>query len=261
MNKKFLCILSLCFVIFCLTACTKEPKQTDTLSNIIKRGKIIVGVKYDARPFGYLGKNGVPEGFDVDFAKQIAESILGDENKIEFKPVTSSNRILKLNRGDVDMLIATMTITKQRQSVVKFSDPYYFTGQSILVLKNSKISTISDLNGKKVIVVFGSTAEHNIRLLAPNAKIVGFKTYLSGFNALKLGMADAMVSDESILLGFSQNNKSVKLLPQKYTLEPYAVAFKKSPYSQNLVSKVNFIIADMKLNGKFNRLKRKWLKK
>lgn len=258
MNKKLLSILSLCFVIF-LSGCTKKADTFDTLDKIVQRGKIVVGVKYDAKPFGYLNKNGEPIGLDVDLAHQIAESIFGDESKVEFKPVTSSNRILMLNRGDVDMLIATMTITGQRKSVVTFSQPYYFTGQSILVPHDSKITSMADLNGKKVIVIFGSTAENNLRLLAPNAEIIGFKTYISGYNALKSGMADAMVSDDSILLGFSLDDPAVKLLPQKYSLEPYAIAFKKDPSSARLKDKVDFTLKYLKNSGKLNVLRHNWL--
>lgn len=257
MNKKILSI-SLCFVIF-LAGCTKKADTSDTLDKIVQRGKIVVGVKYDAKPFGYLDKKGTPVGLDVDLAHQIAASMLGNENKVEFKPVTSSNRILMLNRGDVDMLIATMTITGQRKSVVTFSAPYYFTGQSILVHKDSKIASMSDLNGKKVIVIFGSTAENNIRLLAPNAEIIGFKTYISGYNALKSVMADAMVSDDSILLGFSLDDPTVKLLPQKYSLEPYAIAFKKDSSSTRLKEKVDFTLKYLKTSGKLNVMRHNWL--
>lgn len=68
---------------------------------------------------------------------------------------------------------------------------------------------MSNLNGKKVIIVFGSTAEKNLRLIAPGADIVGFKTYTSGINALKQGRADAMTSDDSILRGFALQDRSL----------------------------------------------------
>lgn len=260
MNKKILSILALAFVIF-VTGCNRKSDNVDTLDAIMQRGKIIVGVKYDAKPFGYLNAKGEPVGYDVDLARKIAQIILGDENKVEFKPVTSSNRILKLSRGDVDMLIATMTITKPRQRIVDFSVPYYMTGQSIMVKKGSKITSMSDLNGKKVIVIFGSTAENNLKLLAPSAQIIGFKTYTSGYKALKSGLADAMVSDDSILLGFTIDDNSVKLLAQKYSLAPYAVALKKSHLSGRFLNKVNFALEYMKNSGELDTLNLKWLKK
>lgn len=260
MNKKILGVFVLVFVIF-VTGCGRKNNNEDTLDKIMQRGKIVVGVKYDAKPFGYLNAKGEPVGYDVDLAHKVAGIILGDENKIEFKPVTSSNRILKLSRGDVDMLIATMTITKPRQRIVDFSVPYYMTGQSIMVNKGSKITSMSDLNGKKAIVIFGSTAENNLKLLAPNAEIIGFKTYTSGYKALKSGLADAMVSDDSILLGFTIDDSSVKLLAQKYSLAPYAIAFRKSHLSGRFLNKVNFALEYLKNSGELNSLNEKWLKK
>lgn len=258
MKNKLLIILTLCFVLFA-TGCTKQEDNTDTLSAIHKRGKLIVGVKFDTKPFGYLEKHELV-GFDVDLARAIAKSILGSEDKIEFVQVTPSSRILALDTKQVDMVIATMSITPQRERMIDFSAPYYIAGQAILVPKNSKITSISDLNGKNVIIVYGSTAENNLRLIVPDAKIMGFRTYTSGYSALKQGIADAMVADDTILMGFAESDDNLKLLPKRYTKEPYAIGFKKGEESAKLEKKVDFILKDMKQNGDIARLKNKWVK-
>lgn len=258
MRNKLLSVLVMCLIVF-LTGCASKDDNQTTLDKISQRGKIIVGIKYDTKPFGYINKNHQLVGFDVDLAKCIAKALLGNENRVEFKSVTPSNRILALNSGQVDMVIATMTITNPRRMVVDFSRPYYVTGQSILVPRGSKIKSMSDLNGKRVIIIFGTTAEKNLRLIAPEANIIGFKTYTSGYNALKNGMADAMTSDDTILMGFALQDKSVKLLQQKYSKEPYAVAFKKGDNS-GLRDKVNRVIDDMERSGELNQLKSKWIK-
>lgn len=259
MKNRLLLILTLCFVIF-FSGCNKKEENSDTLSKIINRGKIIVGVKYDTKPFGYLNEKGQLEGFDIDLAKTIAKSILGDENKIEFKQVTPSSRLLSLSSGEVDMVVATMTATQQRREIIDFSIPYYVTGQAILVPKNSKITSMSDLNGKKVIIIFGSTAEKNLRLAAPEANIIGFKTYTGAYRALKQNLADAVTSDETILAGFAMDDKNLKLLPKKYSKEPYAIGFKKSPSSLRLKTKVDFILKDMISGGEMEKLEHKWIK-
>ncbi len=158
------------------------------------------------------------------------------------------------------MVIATMSITPQRQRMIDFSAPYYIAGQAILVPKSSKITSISDLNGKNVIIIYGSTAENNLRLIVPEAKIMGFRTYTSGYSALKQGIADAMVSDDTILMGFAESDDSLKLLPKRYTKEPYAIGFKKGEESSKLEKKVDFILKDMKHSGEIARLKSKWVK-
>ncbi|MDD3436383.1 MAG: glutamate ABC transporter substrate-binding protein [Candidatus Gastranaerophilales bacterium] len=257
MKKIFILLLGIMFIV---TGCTQKENNQDSLSKILQRGKIIVGVKFDTKPFGYMNQNQQLIGFDVDLAKYISKIILGDENKVVFKQVTPSNRILALNSGEIDMVIATMTITPQREEVIDFSIPYYIAGQAIMVPQDSKIKSISDLNRKKVIIVFGSTAEDNIRLRAPEANIIGFKTYTSGYSALKQGRADALMSDDTILMGFTMADKSLKLLPQRYSKEPYAIGFKKGQDSSRLRKKVDFILKDMRASGELKQLKNKWVK-
>lgn len=259
MKKRILGVLVLFFAVF-LVGCNQQDDKTDAVDKIMQRGKVIVGVKYDTKPFGFMNEKGFVEGFDVDLARCIAKSILGDENKVEFKQVTPSNRILALNSGEVDMIIATMSMTKQRAEVVDFSRPYYIAGQAILVPKSSKITSMTDLNGKRVIVIFGSTAEKQLRLIAPEADILGFKTYTSGYSALKQGRADAMTSDDTILMGFAMMDNSLKLLPTRYSKELYAVAFKKGSQSERLKTRVDFVIEDLQKTGKLNQLKAKWTK-
>lgn len=259
MKRKLLSIIILGLLIF-TTGCNKEEQNIDTLDKILKRDKIIFGVKYDTKPFGFVNEKGEVQGYDVDLAKYITKSILGDENKAEFKQVTPSNRILALNSGQVDMIIATMTITSPRMQVVNFSIPYYTAGQAVLVPKNSSIKSISDLNGKKVIIIFGSTAERNLRLVAPDAQVIGFKTYTSGYSALKQGRAEAMTSDDTILMGFVAADNSLKLLPKRYTQEPYAIAFKKGKESLRLEVKVNSVLEEMRRIGELRNLRSKWIK-
>lgn len=250
---SFFVLLS--FVLTC-SGCTTK-KEGDTFDKIVKRGYVIVGVKYDAKPFGYE-ENGVLKGFDIDMAHSIAKELLGNANAVEFKRVTAANRILAINSNQVDMVIATMSVTPQRKQIVDFSRPYFYSGLSILVPKKSKITTIRDLNGKKVVIVYGSTAERDLMMFAPETIIQGYKTYTSGFEALKEGRAAAMTSDDTILLGFAMQNKNFKLLPRRYSKEPYAVAVKKGYESQRLLNKINFAILDMNSTGELRNLKYRW---
>ncbi|MBD5021864.1 glutamine ABC transporter substrate-binding protein GlnH, partial [Xanthomonas citri pv. citri] len=103
----------------------KESKK-DTLAAIKDNDKIVFGVKTDTRLFGLKNpSSGEIEGFDIDIAKQIAKDILGDEKKAQFKEVTSKTRIPMLQNGDIDAIVATMTITEERKKEVDFSDVYF----------------------------------------------------------------------------------------------------------------------------------------
>jgi putative glutamine transport system substrate-binding protein len=258
--KKFL-FLSLSLIIF-LTGCSFQSNQPqlDKLEQIKQRGKLIVGVKFDSKPFGFVDENNQVQGFDIDVAKEIAKNLLGDSNAIEFKQVTSSNRIFMLTSDAVDIVIATMTINPKRLEVVDFSQPYYVAGQAIMIPENSDIRGIKDLNNKKVIIVLGSTSEKNIRMMAPDAVIQGFRTYNDAFSALKAGRGNALTTDDSILYGFLDTDKTFKILPQRYTKEPYGIAIKKGTETETLRMTIDEILYNMEKKGTFKQIKNKWVK-
>ena len=257
MKKIFFVFLILCLM---LAGCGKKNQNLfkDDLSKIIERGYIIVGVRDDTAPFGFKDKSGKLAGLDIDIAKIIAKNILGNEEKINFVPVTASNRIGKLNSGEVDILIATMSITDNRQQILDFSSPYYIAGQAILTKSSSKAMGLRDFRGKKLIIVFGSTSEENLRTNVPDIEVLGFKTYNEAYKALKSGKAEGIVSDDTILMGYALNDKTVKLLPKRYSQEPYAVAFRKEKESQRLLQKIDYIIDNLQSTGKLTKMQEKW---
>lgn len=254
MYKKIISLLIL--IIFVCCGCTNRQDEplTNDLNNIIKRDKLIVGVKTDTYPFGYMDKKGHFAGYDAALSRLIARGILGSDKKVKFVPVTASDRMMKLYSGDIDMIVATMSITPKRQEILDFSNPYYTAGQAVLVKKGSKIKTLRDLNGKRAIIVFGSTSERSLRAAVPNVGIRGYKTYTEAFTALKNGKADAIVSDDTILLGLALKDDSVELLPKRYSKEPYAVAFRKGSESKDLIKAVNNVIDLETRNGNLKKI-------
>lgn len=251
-------ILVLLFMCLIFSGCGKKKTASDDLSRIEQKGKIVVGVRDDASPFGFRDKNGILVGYDIDLARILAQNILGNSSAVEFVPVTASNRIMKLNSGEVDCLIATMSITNQRQQILDFSVPYYMAGQAILVRSTSKATSLRDFEGNKLIIVYGSTSERNLRSNVPEVTVLGYKTYNDAYKALKSGKAEGIVADDTILLNFAFNDKSVKLLPKRYSKEPYAIAFRKGEQSARLISKTNYVIENLQSTGKLNRLQEKW---
>lgn len=255
MKRIVLVLLFMCLV---FSGCGKKKTASDDLSRIEQKRKIIVGVRDDASPFGFRDKNGVLVGYDIDLARILAQNILGNSSAVEFVPVTASNRIMKLNSGEIDCLIATMSITNQRQQILDFSMPYYMAGQAILVRSTSKATSLRDFEGNKLIIVYGSTSERNLRSNVPEVTVLGYKTYNDAYKALKSGKAEGIVADDTILLNFALNDKSVKLLPKRYSKEPYAIAFRKGEQSVRLISKTNYVIENLQSTGRLNRLQEKW---
>ncbi len=260
MKRFLLNIILIGIITIIAVGCGKKQQPMDLYDSIQQRGKLVVGVEKNIQPFSYRGSDGNQQGFEIDIAKNIAKAILRDENAVEFVTVEPTNRISMLNSGKADMLIATITITNSRNSIVDFSEPYYYAGQTVLVKRNDKIKSFTDINGKKVGVTFGTTAIDGIKSVAPESPIQGYKTYQEAYNALKADEITAFASDDTVLIGYSINDVSVKILPQKYTQEPYGVAFRKGTESVRAIETVNNVINLMKTNGELAKLKAKWFK-
>lgn len=234
-------------------------KEKDMLTQIKENDKIVFGVKNDTRLFGLKNPNTKEvEGFDIDIAKALAAEILGDEEKVEFKEVTSKTRMPLLNNGDIDAIVATMTITEERKKEVDFTDVYFDAGQSLLVKKGSDIKGIDNLKGKKVLAVKGSTSAINIREKAPEAEVLEFENYSEAFAALKSGQGDTLTTDDSILYGMADEDPNYELVGGTFTDEPYGIAVKKG--NEKFVDELNKALKAIKDSGKYDEIHDKWIK-
>ena len=253
-----LAFLALVVIHFLLAPKTDEFVVGDLYEEILSRGRIKVGINPDSKPFGFMGENGKYAGYDVDLARYIAQYIVKDPERLEIIPVTPSNRLLKASTGEVDIVISTVTITPQREQVVSFSVPYDVAGQAVLVKSNSSITAMSDLAGQNVGVVFGTTAEKNMKNLVPNANLLGFRSYKDAYLALKSGKINAITSDDTILSRFAIDDSSVKLLPKRYSKEPYGIAFIKGESTIKLKEHLDFTFEDLQRKNVIPRLRKTW---
>lgn len=235
--------------------------SSPALDAIKSRGKLVVGVKYDTKLFGLKDPaSGKVEGFDVDIAKALAKEILGDETKLELKEVTSKTRIPMLNNNDIDMIVATMTITEERKKEVDFSDVYFKAGQSLLVKKGSPIASIDDIKkGTKILAVKGSTSVDNIKAKVPDANVLEFDNYQDAFSALKAGQGDTLTTDNAILYGMQAQDPGYVVVGEPFTDEPYGIAIKKG--STDLVNSVNESLKKLHDSGDYDKIYEQWIGK
>ncbi|WP_374020167.1 transporter substrate-binding domain-containing protein [Paenibacillus thiaminolyticus] len=245
-----------------LSACSQTSAGGEgTIDQIKKRGKVVAGVKYDLNLFGLKDPGtGEVQGLDIDIAKQIAKKVLGDENAIELMEVTSKTRIPMLKNGDIDFIIATMTITDERKKEIDFSDVYFTAGQSLLVPVDSPINSIKDLTKEsKVLTAKGSTSAKNIRESAPDAQILEFENYAEAFTALKAGQGHALTTDNALLYGMAQQDKNFRVLDETFTDEPYGIGIRKG--DEEFVKLVNDALKELKDSGEYDRIYEKWIGK
>jgi ABC-type amino acid transport substrate-binding protein len=228
-----------------------------TLQDVKARGKLIVGVKTDFPPLGFLDKRGVNKGFDIDIAKGVSKELFGSEDAVDFVSVTSENRIPFLTSGKVDLIAATMTITEERKREVDFSIPYFVAGETILVRANSKITKYQDLAGKKVATIRGSTGDMAIAELVPDAERIQFESNFEALQALKEGRVEAFVQDYVLLFNLLQKNRGLKMASfQPFRPGWYGLAVRKG--DKEWLDFINGILTKMKERGDYDKLLVRW---
>jgi len=232
-----------------------------TMDTIVKRGKIVIGVKYDVPLFGLLDPaTRKVDGLDVAFGKAIAAELGLNENQIEFVEAISANRIPYLQEDKADLVISTMTINAERKTQIEFSRPYYLAGQSILVMKsNNNITKVDDLNGKRVCSVQGSTSETNAKAKAPTAQLLSLQTYSACVSSMKDGRVDAVTTDDIILAGFANTDKDLKLVGGTFTTEAYGIGMKKGKVDMQKF--VDDLLTKMLADGRWEKLYDQYLGK
>lgn len=233
MKKRFKLIavlVSLIMVLGGLTACSAQKVTSSTgnasstenesstgdgssasaIEAIKERGKIRIGVFSDKPPFGYVDENGDNQGYDVYFAKRIAKDLLGDENAVEFVLVEAASRVEYLQSGKVDIILANFTVTDERAEVVDFAAPYMKVALGVVSPEGALITDVSQLEGKKLIVNKGTTAETYFTENYPNIELVKYDENTEAFNALKDGRGEALAHDNTLVFAWAIQNAGFK---------------------------------------------------
>ncbi|MER7403513.1 glutamate ABC transporter substrate-binding protein [Streptomyces sp. NPDC000070] len=209
--------------------------------------KIKIGIKYDQPGLGLKEPDGSFSGFDVDVATYVAKELGYEPNQIEWVETKSADRENALARGDVKMIAATYSITDERKEKVDFAGPYLLAHQDLLVKKDSDIKKGTDLNGKKLCSVTGSTSAQNVKdKIAPKAQLQQLGGYSECIAGLQSDQLDALTTDDAILAGFAAQDQykgQFKLTGLKLSNENYGIGVKKG--DTELVNKINDALEKM----------------
>src|SRR5215468_4119094 len=145
-----------------------KPEADAAVATIRNRGRLIVGLDIGSNLFSFRDPiTGEITGFDVDIAGEIARDIFGSPSHVEYRILSAAERTTALQHSDVDVVVKTMTITCERRKVVNFSTVYLDANQRILAPRDSPITKVADLSGKRVCVARGTTSLHRIREIEP----------------------------------------------------------------------------------------------
>lgn len=233
--------------------------EAPEIKAIKDRGVLKVGVKVDVPKFGFKDpQTGKVDGMEIDLARNLAKKILGDENKIDVQAVTAKTRGPLLDNGEIDLVIATFTITEERKQSYNFSDPYFSDGVALMVKKNAGIQSLKDLNGKKIGVAQSATSKKalvdEVGKQGLKVQFLEFGTYPEIKTALDSGRIDCFSVDAAILFGYLDD--STVILPERYSPQEYGIASKKA--NTGLAKLANDTISEMKSSGELDKLIQKW---
>ncbi|MCZ8382151.1 glutamate ABC transporter substrate-binding protein [Mycobacterium sp. CPCC 205372] len=226
--------------------------------NIRDRGRLIVGLDIGSNLFSFRDPiTGEITGFDVDIAGEIARDIFGSPAQVEYRIMSSADRIAALQNNQVDVVVKTMTITCERKKLVNFSTVYLTANQRILAPRSSAISQASDLSGKRVCVVKGTTSLRRIQQISPSPIIVAVVTWADCLVALQQRQVDAVSTDDAILAGLVAQDPYLHIVGPSMNEEPYGIGV--NLQNTGLVRFVNGTLERVRRDGTWNTLYRKWL--
>lgn len=213
------------------TACgSGEETYASIVDKAKDSGKLVIGVKADQPGLGLRTPDGTFTGFDIEVARYVAKELGVEPGDIEFKETVSANREAFLQQGQVDMVLATYSITEPRKQKVSFAGPYLVAGQDLLVrADDTELTGPEALNGKKLCSVAGSTPAQKVKEnYAQQAQLQEERTYSACVDRVLGGQLDAITTDNVILAGYAaQHAGKLKVVGKPFSTEKYGIGLKK----------------------------------
>lgn len=230
-----------------------------TMAAIAARGRLIAGVDQGKYLVGYRNPiTGELEGSDIDVVRQIAAAIFGDPNRVQFVVLPIADRVGAIERGQVDLVVNTFTVTCERQQKVEFSTAYLAASQRVLVPTGSGATEIENLTGTRVCTSLGSTTEVALRALPIGLDVVSLPGIPDCMVELQRGRVGAVSSDDVILAGLAAQDPQTKVVGRPLDRTLYAVGM--SPGASDLVRFANAVLERARSDGSLAASDQRWLR-
>ncbi|WP_062236320.1 transporter substrate-binding domain-containing protein [Aureimonas sp. N4] len=233
------------------------PASADALSDIESRGTLRVAVPQDFPPFGSVGTDMTPQGYDIDMAKLIAQKM---GVKLELTPVTSANRVPFLQTGKVDLVISSLGKNPDREKVIDFSTAYAPFYNGVFGPADIQVKDAAELAGKTIGVTRGSVEDLELTKVAPSdATIKRYEDNNGTISAFLSGQVPLVATGNVVAAAIIERNPP-KRPELKFLIKdsPCYIGLPKG--ADALKTKVDAIIADAKKDGALNAIAQKWLK-
>ena len=230
--------------------------HADALASAEKSGTLRIAVPQDFPPFGTVGPDLKPRGYDIDVANLIGREL---KLKVELIPVSSTNRVPYLTTGKADLVISSLGKNAEREKVIDFSVAYAPFYNGIFGPADLAIKTAADTAGKTVGVTRGSVEDLEFSKVAPaNTSIKRFEDNNATISAYLSGQVQLIATGNVVAAAVNESSK-LRRLDTKFLIKdsPCYVAVNKGEAA--LLAKVNEVIAKLKRSGDLNQVSQRWL--
>ncbi|WP_292572550.1 transporter substrate-binding domain-containing protein [Mesorhizobium sp.] len=229
----------------------------DALADIGARGTVRIAVPQDFPPFGSVGADMAPQGYDIDMASLIGEKLGA---KVEIVPVTSANRIPYLQTNKVDLVISSLGKNPDREKVIDFSSAYAPFYNGVFAPSDVAVAKAEDLAGKTVGVTRGAIEDLELTKVAPeSADIKRYEDNNGTISAFLSGQVEVIATGNVVAAAILEKNPP-KRPELKFLIKNSPCYIGMNKNEPALMSKVNAIIAAAKSDGTLNAISKKWLK-
>jgi polar amino acid transport system substrate-binding protein len=204
----------------------EQAKLPPLPADIKARKRWNIAVKCDQPPFGYIGLQSKNAGFDVEIARWFARFAFGKANRVTWTCISTAAREPALTTGRVDLVIATFTYNTDRETRIDFSRAYYKATGRLLVSNNSSVKSLNDLAGKTISTTSGSVYDRWVKNCFKDTKAIVTDVFSNALIAFRDGRADALMFDDTALLGIAVTDPSYKLTSDLFLAQPYGIGIK-----------------------------------
>lgn len=254
-------ILSLLSLAAVLLGAMAGPSLAGAIEDIKARGELIAGVKADYPPFANRNKAGEIVGLEVDLAKDLAERL---GVKLRLFAVSSDGRIQFLQQGSIDVLIATMAVTKPRQRQAGLIEPYYYASRlAVLAPKSAAIGSLADLREKPVCTILHAYYSDDLAARAPAVKLMPVRSLNAAGQAMRAGRCVAVIEENSHLYELKTRVgdpfADFQITPLDFPPLPWAIGVQAGEKDGPLGKLVSETVTDWHRSGKLLALEKQWL--
>ena len=268
MSRLIILIALLCLASTPALAQSGTPKFEGRLKKIQATKTVAVAYRTDALPFSFEDNDKKPAGYMVELCRGVIAAI---ERRIgvvplqvKWVPVTVQTRLSAVSSGKADMECGATTVTLGRMKEVDFSLLTFVDGTGLLVRTSTPGKSLSDLGGKKIGVIRGTSNEQALadalEAKAVKAEIVTVNTRADGLAELEAGTVDAFASDRVLLIGLAMNAKDPKslvLIGDMLSYEPYAIVLPRGDWAMRLV--VNTALVQIYKSSALPEIYNRWM--